>query len=164
MYSRLFIIFLLVGCAKSKSSEQFMISDRFEVLDENISKERVWCENEVSDFLKMNELDCSFKIGENEFDIVRRLRFDGYGALSEYWVYHPEGPLIYSIEDLKSDLNFFKSTQVDEIKVRFLDQDTITDSTDTLEVDSIIPRYKLIICRQSDALKSKKMKFIYKYL
>jgi hypothetical protein len=161
---KILLFFLLIGCSKVKLSEQVIISERFEVLDESTSKEQIWCEEVVKDFLEINEYDCSFKIDGIEYDIRKRVFIGMNGKLMEYWTYRSEGPVTYSMDDLKSDPKFFESTGLKDFNLNLLNNITIATSIATLEIDQIHPEYKLIVCKQNENLEKRKSKIIYKYL
>jgi hypothetical protein len=163
-FTFLYLILVLMGCSQTKSTEKFVMTDRFEVLDENASNAQTWCETDVKDFLEMSYNDCSFKIEEIEYDIRRRIIIENDGELKEYWYYGSEGPITYSRKELTNDPIFFESTGLKKFKLSQLDGKRITSSIDTLEIDQIHRQYKLIVCKQSDALRRKNLKIIYKYL
>jgi hypothetical protein len=162
--------FLLLMLALSCQSivdtipEHMVISSKYIVLDENKSANHVKCNNNTPPFLKMEESDCSFKLRNMEFDISRKFKIDKQGKIIEFWRYLPEGPLVYTLNDIVKDKGIEEEIEYQKFAVKISnDRRWIIDNIDTTEIETIFIEEKLILMKQNNKLQKKGLRIIYSY-
>ena len=160
------LICLIFGCNTSENKLQLenTIVAKYELLDEELSPKHKNCEERIVDFLRMGKYDCSFKLDNYEFDIEKKFVIDELGNINEYWNYLSEGPVIYTLAELKSDKNLFESLSIKKTNVSISKNGLqINDSGETLNIERIYKTEKLIfVVRNKETLKNNK-RIIYQY-
>ena len=147
------ILFLNFSCVENKIElpQSSKITAKFRVLDENISPDYNNCSDKSVPYLKMKENDCSFSIGNYEFDILRKYLIDIDGNLKEFWTYGSEGPVTYSVDELNQDIKFKKSENLEKFNVQISkNRIEIIDLSDTLKIEQIFKREKLILIKSTE--------------
>ena len=159
-------ILLIFGCntVENNLHVENTIIAKYELLDEELSPKRMNCEEKTLDFLRMGKFDCSFKLENREFDIEKKFVLDELGNGNEYWNYLSEGPVIYTLTELKADKNLFESLSIEKINVSIAKNGLqINDSGETLNIERIYKAEKLIfVVRNKETLKNNK-RIIYQY-
>ncbi len=160
----LVILFTLLGCnvTKNEIPQNAIIKAKYIVHDENQSPNLSKCSNEIKDFHKMDEYDCSFKMNKYEFDIEDKFIYNRNGTCVEFWNYLSEGPIVQTIKELKSESKFLKTIGVSNMKIKWgIDKKIIITEHDTLVIEKIFPNYKLIWIKQdTDERKNGRRKLI----
>lgn len=110
---------------------------KYKALDEVMSPQHVNCDSEVKSFKEMDSSDCSFKLDNDEFDIIEKFVLDDKGNLKEYWGYKSEGPLTYTVDDLTKDPKLKELINIDGLNVRLFGTTKIIDKGDTLKIEKI---------------------------
>ena len=147
------VLVLNFSCTNSKIElpQSCELTAKFIVLDEKLSPDYRNCSDTSVPYLKLQKNDCSFSIGNYEFDILRKYLIDEEGYLKEYWTYKSEGPLTYSVDELNQDRQFKKSENLDNFNVRIAKNRTeIIDAKDTLQIEEIFKSEKLILIKRSE--------------
>ncbi|WP_299097646.1 hypothetical protein [uncultured Winogradskyella sp.] len=147
------ILVLNIGCSPNKSEipESSKISVKYRVLDEKISPNNRNCSDKSVPYLKLENNDCSFSIGNYEFDIEKKYLIDNNGNLKEFWTYLSEGPLTYSVDELNQDMKFKKHENLEKFNVRISKNRTeIIDAKDTLKIEQIFKNEKLILIERKE--------------
>ncbi|MEP2446242.1 MAG: hypothetical protein ABJI69_03355 [Balneola sp.] len=156
-------IFLVTGLQQKQEKEpRFKIIAKYVVLDEELSPSHYNCQDEVKEFLKMDKLDCSFLVDKQEFDILEKFVLDNNGQLKEYWNYKPMGPLTYELKDLRADQKFSDMIGVEKIKINS-SPEQVFDSGDTLEIEKIYHKEKLIFVERTSELRKKNLRLIFEF-
>ena len=156
-------VFLTTGLRQNEENEpELKIVAKYIVLDEELSPDHVKCEDEIKEFLKMDDLDCSFLLDNQEFDIEEKFVLDNNGQLKEYWNYKPMGPLTYDLKDLKADQKFSDLIGAGNIRITS-SSDYIFDSGDTLKIEKIYQEEKLIFVERTSELRNKHRRLIFEF-
>ena len=156
-------IFLTTGLRQNQENEpELKIVAKYVVLDEELSPDHVKCEDDIKEFLKMDDLDCSFLVDNQEFDIEEKFVIDHNGRLKEYWDYRPMGPLIYDLKELIADQKFAELIRADKIRITS-SSDYIFDSGDTLKIEKIYQEEKLIFVERNSDLRNKHRRLIFEF-
>ena len=162
------LIILLILCSnqsciinKNALPRYSKITAKYIVLNEKISPDFVNCSDKSVPFSQMQGNDCSFSIGNYEFDILKKYLIDNNGDLQEFWAYISEGPLTYSVDELNQDMKFKKYENLDRFNVRIAKNRTeIIDTKDTLQIEKIFKSDKLILIINSE---NKERRILYEY-
>lgn len=149
----------LVSCTLKDNVSRNKIIAKYKVLDEVMSVKHFHCREEVKSFKEMDRYDCSFKLDNDEFDIMEKYTYDDNGNVKEYWNYYPEGPLIYTMEDFLNDPKLMKSMNIDGLSVSLLDSNKVIDAKDTLIIERI--RDNLIFVVRNQEMVDKHIKYLY---
>lgn len=137
---------------------------KYQTLDETISPAHAKCSDEIKVFDKMNAYDCSFRLGNDEYDIEKKFILDERSTLKEYWVYKSEGPLIYQIDELRLNPAFLKSIGNTKWYVDILGNgQQIVCSGDTLTIEKVFSKEKLILIKQGESIKKAKRRIFFEY-
>jgi hypothetical protein len=83
-----------------------------------------------------------------EFDIRDKYAVDATGQLRAYWSYHSEGPLKYSLADLRQDERLAQQVGVGTFRVAWLPGGALLDGGDTLVVETRYPTEKLLLAKR----------------
>jgi hypothetical protein len=160
------LLLLIVGCQQQsapKAPNKARLVAKYKVLDETISPEHVKCGDIVIDFLDASPYTCSFKVQGLEFDIEDKYVVNAEGHLKEFSSYVAEGPISYSIDELKADTLFLRYNQLDNFHISLVNEgQAILDGIDTLAIERIFPIEKLLLARRK-ASTPKGRRFIYQY-
>lgn len=144
----LVLLVLNLSCVENKTelAQASKITVKYSVLNEEISPNFINCSDKSIPFSERQENDCSFSIGNYEFDIKEKYLIDERGNLKEYWRYLSEGPLTYTIDELNQDLKFKNSLNIDDFKVGVANNGSeIIDSKDTLKIERVFKSAQLIL-------------------
>ena len=165
--NRLLLLILVLSLNQScKGTENELpqsskIIAKYSVLDEKISVNNINCSEKSVPFINMKENDCSFSIGNYEFDIEKKYIFDENGNLKEFWKYLSEGPLTYSLNQLNEDITYKKYENLDNLNVQVSTNRTeIIDTKDALKIEKIFKSEKLILMQN---LENKGRRILYEY-
>jgi len=162
----LFLICLIQSCSKTiqQLPPNAKLSAKYVVLDETLSPGNVKCSEDIKAFDEMGENDCSFILKEFEFDIEDKFVLDDKGTVAEFWNYLSEGPVTYSINELKLDTSLFNSIGGNRLLVMSSsDGSAIIDSGDTMKIEQVFPDEKLVFVELDPSLKKNGRRFIYEY-
>jgi hypothetical protein len=140
------------------------IKAKFLVLDEKLSPQIIKCSEDIPNFLNMKADDCSFKLGNSEFDIEEKYLLDKKGAISEYWVYHSEGPERFSLSKIKQDSTLSTALLNDKQGISFTkNKKAIVDSKDTFEIEKVFLEEKMLVVKSNKNIPIRSRKFIYQF-
>lgn len=163
----IFFFLATISCNQIKQeslASNIQIITKYQTLDEERSPNHHKCSEEIKTFTKMDKYDCSFRLGNFEFDIEKKFNLDESGNLREYWTYLPEGPLTYNLTQLKSDPKFLKSIGGTELNIHLLENNNqIIDKGDTLTIEKIFPNEKLILIEKKGNTKINGRRIIFLY-
>ena len=163
----IFILLTIFSCNRQVTNSLnsgIKIIVKYQTLDENISPDHIKCSDEIRAFDKMNEYDCSFRLGNDEYDIEKKFILDERSILKEYWVYKSEGPLIYQIAELKSDSDFLKSIGNTKWYVDILGNGRqIVCNGDTLTIERVFSKERLILIKQGESIKKTRRRMFFEY-
>ncbi|NPA44258.1 MAG: hypothetical protein GXO49_01865 [Chlorobi bacterium] len=160
------IVFILFqGCNRlTKVPDNSILVSKFRVLDEFISPENINCSDTSVPFLEMKEFDCSFSVEDFEFDIERKYLIDDKGKLVKYFKYLSEAPISYSINELNDDLEFRKYENIDSFVIKISkNRANIIDGKDTLKIERIFKKEKLILIEKGYKNEIKGRRILYEY-
>lgn len=142
---------------KTKLPDNVKIIAKYKVWDEFKSPDFVNCSDDidVKSFREIEMNDCSFHLDNKIFDLREKYIIDDNGNLKEYMIYKSEGPLTYSIDELKADMKFYKLIKADIFTVRLLNSNMLVDSGDTLEIEKVLSTDKVIfVKRDNESIKN----------
>jgi hypothetical protein len=122
---------------------------KYRVLDEHLSPGHVSCSGTVREFLAAGPSACSFRVGGMEFDIQDKFAVDATGHLRAYWSYHSEGPVEYSLADLRQDEFLAQQVGIGTFRVAWLPGGALLDGGDTLVVETRYPAEKLLLAKRT---------------
>lgn len=163
----LFILLIMFSCGEKEKNileSNVEITVKYQTLDEKNSPNNINCADEIREYKKMNKYDCSFQVEDFEFDIEKKYILDSNGNIKEYWRYKSEGPLIYKIDELKSDSKFLKYTGETELNIRLLEnRQQILDKEDTLTIERIFQEEKLILIKKEGDIKKNGRRLLFEY-
>ena len=111
----------------------------------------------------MDTYDCSFKVADYKFVIEEKILLDSLGNLKEYWKYYSEGPLTYTLRSLQADTTFFMSLAWHQLRTNIVDRKSIIINSDTLSIERIFEREKLILLQQNARLKENRRRLLIAY-
>jgi hypothetical protein len=141
--------------------QNLRIKSKIEVIDGSIGTNLNYCSHEIKSFEKMDINDCSFKIDSIEYNLRNKYNFNENGELDSYWSYKSEGPLIYTTEDLNNDRNFLKYIGGENLSVKVF-EDKIIDSKDSLAIEKILEKHKLIfVTHKNNDAKGRRIIYLY---
>lgn len=161
----LFLALLFYACTPPPLPADAKIIAKYRVLDEELSPIHEKCGEEVKDFLKMQEYECSFLLNEDEFDIERKWLVDKRGQVHEFWRYLAEGPLVYSHSDIMNDWGL-KEDEVIAIgsQIRLSeDLQYVIDNEDSLWIERYFLTEQLIFTQRPEELKRDRRRLIFEY-
>ena len=157
----------LSNCTMTKTElpDNVKVIAKYKVWDEFKSPDFVNCSEDiqVKSFREIEMNDCSFRLDERIFDLREKYFIDNDGNLTEYWIYYPEGPVTYSLDELKTDMKFFKLIKGDIFKVSLIKPNKLVDSGDTLEIEKIVLSDKAIFVKRDKEAIEKKTRLIYEF-
>ncbi len=137
---------------------------KYLVLDEKLSPQIIKCSEDIPNFLNMKEDDCSFKLGNSEYDIEEKYLVDKSGKISEYWVYHSEGPERFSLNKIKKDSILSIALLNDKQVITFTkDKKAIIDAKDTFEIEKVFLEEKMLVVKSKKNIPIRSRKFIYQF-
>jgi hypothetical protein len=160
------MIFMLTNCSESKEEilTNSQIIAKYEVLDEGLSPKITNCEGEIKSFDKMNKNDCSFTLEGLEFDIEEKYFIDSLGNLKDYWRYKSEGPMVYRLNDLKSDRAILDFFEIEKLNIKIIENGKrVVDTYDTLKIEKVFPKEYLFFVERSSEMKKNKRRLIFEY-
>lgn len=168
MKKGLIILFLysITGCATQsiKIPKNAKIIAKYVVHDEKHSPNLSKCSDLKNDFLVANKYDCTFTMEGYEFDIEDKYIFNEDGQFTEFWDYLSEGPVVSKIEKLKNDKNYLTSIDGENITVKWgINKKVIITERDTLKIDKIFPKYKLIWIEQDKETRKNGRRILIEY-
>jgi len=106
--------------------------------------------------------NCAFLLLGNQVNLREKFILDKNGNLEEYWFYGSEGPFIYTVEDLRSDLNFLKDIGGENMEIQ-LNKETIIDSGQEYKIEKVYENYKLILVEETVDYGKTSRKILYEY-
>ena len=163
---KILYIFILASCSNQYSEipDNAKIIAKYIVHDEKSSPNLSNCSNEKNDFLHIKKYDCSFIMDNYEFDIEDKYVFNDHGEFIEFWNYLAEGPVVTKIEDLKKDSNYLSSIGGKKINAKWgKDKKIIIIGEDSLTIEQIFPKYKLIWITQDFKAKKNDRRILIEY-
>ena len=163
----IFTTVLLVACTKTPPQlpEGIVLIAKYIVLDEDLSPNHCWrCPEEVKPFEEMGDYGCSFTLGKYEFDMDDKFVLDEHGGISEFWNYLGEGPAIHTKKTFESDQKYFEYIGGPDFYVNIADGGSaIYDSGDTVVIDQIFPKQKLILMERKVGYEREGRRVIFEY-
>lgn len=151
----IFILFLNQSCKDNKTElpNSLKIVTKFIVLDEKISPNFINCSENSVPFLEMKENNCSFSVGNYEFDIEKKYLIGQNGNLMEFRNYLPEGAITYSLAQLNSDKKLKKYENLEKFNVLLSKSGTeIIDTNDTLKIEQVFKSEKLLLMKNAKSI------------
>lgn len=139
-----------------------MILARYEVVDGSMEQNLHYCSNDIMAFKEMNHYDCSFSIGEVEYNIREKYVFGNKGETIEYWSYKSEGPIIYEAEELSNDPEFVSYIDLPSLPVRIIDNKYIWFK-DSMAIDYVLEDEKLIFMEVDGTSNEPSRRVIYEF-
>lgn len=137
---------------------------KYLVLDEKLSPQIIKCSENISNFLQMKPDECSFKLGNSEFDIEEKYLLDKNGNISEYWVYHSEGPERFNLNKITQDSVLSTALLKENNGVKFTkDRKFVVDKTDTFEIEKVFLEEKMVVVKSKKHIPIRSRKFIYQF-
>jgi|APHig6443717497_1056834.scaffolds.fasta_scaffold331780_1 hypothetical protein len=161
----LFFLFLLISCKQRiEIPQDSYITTRFTVFDEKISPQLDVCPcDTIKNFIENNGDDCIFRLEEYTFEVEYKM------ILSE------EGHMLRLEEhSVTKDIDYKKfgiiKNQTDPTKLNGFDffirfsssKKQIIDGNDTLEIEKIFPKEKLIFVENKNTNKGRRNIYQYK--
>ncbi|MEM6397572.1 MAG: hypothetical protein AAF741_14575 [Bacteroidota bacterium] len=143
-------------------SDSLRITSKLLVIDGSVEENLNYCSHGIKSYSEMDIYDCSFMIDSVEFNLRSKYLFDKNGDLESFWSYKSEGPLIYSKKDLDTDERFFEYIGGVKLSVS-LNGNNIIDSKDTLLIEKILEKQKLIFVSPRISDDGKIIRIIYEY-
>ena len=158
----LFIYTSLVSCNDLKLSPNSKIISKFVVLNEIISPKTKACtEDNPKPFANMEGWECSFKLGENVFDIERKFYLDKNGNMIKLDNQPTQDNINYSKHNIDVDKTDYKKIRGTDILIKLSESRTyVIDNLDTLKISKIFEKEKLIFV---EGKMPKGKRFIYQY-
>jgi len=133
---------------------------RYQVIE---NKNLVKCSHETRDFLKMKKYDCAFYINGIKYTVEYKIEFDSSQHLAYLWRYLPEGPIVDSISELREDTSLLNYYNLNNYSAKInLDSKSIIEKNDTLIIEQIFEKEKLILVKAPKITKGRKILFQYK--
>jgi hypothetical protein len=157
----------LFNCTRTKTKlpDNVRIIAKYKVWDEFKSPNFSICSDdiEVKSFREIELNDCSFKLDNKIFDLREKYIVDDNGDLKEYMVYKSEGPLTYSIDELKADKKFYNLVKADIFNVRLLNSNMLLDSGDTLVIEKFLSTDKIIFVKRDNESIKNNTRLLYEF-
>lgn len=138
------------------------IISRYLVRDEIHSPLVVGCEDFViNDFLEIDDNACNFKVGNDTFDIIERFRLDDKKEIMEFCRSFSEGIHCMDRTDFIKDSLLCDSYMLNSYSLIIdLKRKIVIENNDTMKVENINEKYKLIFAKYS---KRNNTKLIFQY-
>jgi hypothetical protein len=160
------LVFLIIGCKSNETKviKTYSVTEMYKVWDEGNSPKRTNCHTgKVESFLIMNEYSCSFKIDENEYDIIEKFVFEN-GELKEYWNYKSEGADILSRTELLSDQKYWNLINGDSLKYVYsnVEKSVLLNDEKLIKIEKIDFENGLIFLERTEADKNKGFRTLLK--
>ncbi len=159
-------LYFITGCSTTdiKIPENAKIIAMYIVHDEEHSPNLTKCSGTKKDFLIASKYDCTFTMEDFEFDIEDKYIFNDQGEFTEFWNYLSEGPVVTKIEKLKSDKNYLSSIGGENITAKWgINKKLIITEKDTLKIEKIFPKYKLIWIERDSETRSRGRRILIEY-
>jgi hypothetical protein len=152
----------LFGCKNIEVPENSKIVSKYVVIDEQLSPLTNACaEDNPKQFTKMNSWDCSFKLEEYTFDVERKITLNDNGNMIKMDILPIEDYIDYAKYDILKDTTDYKKISGNDIIIKLSEsRKTVIDYPDTLEIEKVFPKEKLIFVVNT---KIKGKRFIYQY-
>lgn len=160
------ITLLYVSCDENEISmpPNAKIKIKYVTLDEHLSPSHINCSTGSVPYLTMNQSDCSFELGNHEFDIEKAYLLDSTGNLRKFLKYGSEGPLTYTILDLDADPKYKKYEGLENFQVKIAEnRKAIIDGNNSFLIEQIFEKERLIIVETSKNSKFEGRRVFYGY-
>lgn len=157
-----FLFIFFTSCSDLKLPPKSKIVSKYVVLNEDISPKTKACSNDnPKPFSEIEGWECSFKLGENIFDVESKFYLDENGNMIKLEIKPTKNNIDYSKFGIAVDTINYDKIRGTEITIKLSESRTsIIDNSDTLKISKIFDKEKLLFV---EGKKPKGKRLIYEY-
>ena len=146
-YISILFFAMLFSCQSQNGSALVDLSDiqitaRLQAVEVNDTDDYVFCNEEVKQYLEMEEYDCSFLIDETQYSLRSKSVYNEIGEVQSYCMYKSEGPIQIEREELVKDLKLMDLSGANDIPIKL--ENSIVIGEDTLTIEKANQQLKLL--------------------
>jgi len=166
MFKKVYLIcsLSLLSCKqKNEIPQDSYIITRYTVFDENISPKLNVCPSDsIYNFTENNGEDCLFRLEENIFEVEFKMTLSKEGHMIKLDQHSVTNKIDYEKFGIVKDSTDFNKLKGNDFFIRFSkSKNEIIDGIDTLNIERIFAKEKLIFVENKNSKKGRR--YIYQY-